>query len=267
MVHEEQFTPEEQALVDRLHSSPQPRLRLGAFETIQQRIFQEMEGALPPARTPASLVTPKAIVVAIAVVIIIVIVIMVVRNGQPQPSSEVILTPSDTTEPTPVPTGTVAVETTPELIIELTQEPTKEVTASPISEIDEVLSIVEIEGPIESIQANIITIYSFEIELPENDPRITVIQVGDILHVRGHHSHDRGALVIVALVFDFVDIDVIVFEGQVWRDTLSCALAPPAWADTLAVHWHGRCDPIITVPGVPAGCKITGMGGIKCSNR
>jgi hypothetical protein len=150
---------------------------------------------------------------------------------------------------------------------EVTPEP--EATEEP-DEVDVNITIV-IEGPVQTIVTNIITIYNIEIELPENDPRITVVQVGDMMRVRGHHKghhrHDRGALIIVALVFDFVDIDVIVFEGQVWRDTLICAIAPPVWADALAVHWHGRCDAIIIVPGVPAGCKITGMGGIKCSNK
>lgn len=156
---------------------------------------------------------------------------------------------------------------------EATEEP--EVTAEPesseVSEDDDVEITIVIEGPVESVEANIITIYSFEIELAHDDPRITYIQVGDVLHIKGHHkghrrSH-RGPIVIVAVFFDFVGVDVVVFQGQVWRDYGDCGITPPVWASDLAIHWNDRCIVIYTSPAVPAGCKITGMGGIKCSGR
>ncbi|MFC1961110.1 hypothetical protein ACFLYO_10410, partial [Chloroflexota bacterium] len=155
---------------------------------------------------------------------------------------------------------------------EPTPEPSPEPEVVENPDINMDITIV-IEGPVETVAANMVTIYGFEVELPESDPRIMYVQVGDKLRVRGHHKgqhhHLRNAI-IVAIVFDFVDIDMIVFDNQVWRDPLTCVLAPPAWADELAVHWHGRCDTtIIIVPsgggGVPSNCKVTGMGGIKCS--
>lgn len=155
---------------------------------------------------------------------------------------------------------------------EATEEP--KVTPEPDEPDDGDVDItIVIEGPVESIELHVITIYNFTIELPENDPRITVIQIGDRLRIKGHHRwhrhhlHDlQGTLVIVAIMFDFTDIDVILVDGQIWRDSITCAVVPPDWAYSLAVHWQSRCD-IVIIPGVPVGCKVTGMGGIKCSGR
>lgn len=153
-------------------------------------------------------------------------------------------------------------EATPEVTPEMT--PAVEVTP-------EVVSIninIVIEGPVEAINVNVVTIYGLEIELDTHDIRTTVVQIGDRMHVRGHRRHrTRGPLVIVAVFYEFVGVDVIVVDGQLWRDYGDCAVIPPVWADSFTIHWHGRCDVIIINPGVPAGCRVTGMGGIKCTRR
>lgn len=152
---------------------------------------------------------------------------------------------------------------------ELTPVPTLEMTPSPeaTSESDDLGITIVIEGPVQSITVNVINIYGIEIELDAQDIRTNVIQVGDVLRIRGHHRHaERGPIVVVAVSYIFINVDVIVIDGQLWRDYGDCAVLPPVWADGLALHWHNRCD-VIIVPVVPAGCRVTGMGGVKCSNR
>ena len=177
---------------------------------------------------------------------------------------------TDEPEATEVPDAEATDEPEPEA----TDEPGPEATEEPD---DDGFSItIVIEGPVKSIEANIITIYNFEIELAEDDPRITYIQIGDVMHIKGHrkghHKSSRqssyGSLVIIAIFFDFVDIDVIVVDGLVWRDSLSCNAGPPPWANGLALGWHARCDVIVApVVIVPSGGKSSGMKKSKKSKK
>ncbi len=96
--------------------------------------------------------------------------------------------------------------------------------------------IIIIEGPVRAINANIIVIYDFEIELSPDDPLLVIIQVGDLIRVEGAFS--GSVIVVITLVF--VDVDVVVENGAVWRDSGDCANPPPPWAP--AVGWRARCE-------------------------
>lgn len=72
----------------------------------------------------------------------------------------------------------------PEATPEATPETTPEVTATVTPTPDPDLTVV-IEGPVINIINNIITIYNFDVEVENNHPILTIIDIGDIIHVEG----------------------------------------------------------------------------------
>ena len=103
---------------------------------------------------------------------------------------------------------------------------------------DEEGVVIVIEGPVTAIVGNQITIFNFNIIVAEDDPMLTVIQIGDVIHIEGDWDDDSP--VIIAIIIIFVDVDVFVFDGQVWRDPGNCAGGPPPWAP--ANGWRRRCE-------------------------
>jgi hypothetical protein len=130
-------------------------------------------------------------------------------------------------------------EETPEATVEGTPEATPEST--PRSDGLEITIIIE--GPVESINANVIVIYGFNIEVDENDPLLLIIEVGDVVRIEGNIGPSTGTtIVIIAVVIIIVDVDVVIGDdGVVWRDHGNCDNPPPPWAP--AHGWHRRCDP------------------------
>jgi hypothetical protein len=135
------------------------------------------------------------------------------------------------------------VEETPEATVEGTPEATPEITPEATLDNDGLEITIIIEGPVESINANIIVIYGFNIEVDENDPLLVVIQVGDVVRIEGNIGPSTGTtIVIIAVVIIIVDVDVVIGDdGAVWRDHGNCDNPPPPWAP--AHGWHRRCDP------------------------
>ena len=101
--------------------------------------------------------------------------------------------------------------------------------------------IIIIEGPIEEIDVNIITIFDIDIEVDVNDPILRNIRIGDVIRVEGDMTGDGTTIVIIAVTIVIVDIDIVVVGAP--------------------------SGPIF----VPHGCKITGIGNnnprLKCSNK
>ncbi|MCC6613037.1 MAG: hypothetical protein IT320_06130 [Anaerolineae bacterium] len=153
----------------------------------------------------------------------------------------IIIAPPDAT---PVPTATA----TPTL--EPTPGPTP--TATPVNSGS---VVVVIEGPVEAININVITIYNINIVVNADDPVLTVIQIGDIVRVEGEFvgedddltqwvrldSDTQINITIIAITIVVVDIDVNVGDdGVVWRDPGNCGNPPPPWAP--AHGWRRRCE-------------------------
>ena len=137
-----------------------------------------------------------------------------------------------TTPPTATPTATSTA--TP------TATPTGTLTVTPAATPGLPITII-IEGPVETINVNIITIYDIDIEIDINDPILTVIQIGDIVRVEGDTVVDADTLIIIAITVVIVDVDVIVnVDGDVWRDSGDCSNGPPPWAP--AHGWRRRCE-------------------------
>jgi uncharacterized repeat protein (TIGR01451 family) len=128
--------------------------------------------------------------------------------------------------------------------------------------------IIVIDGPVEAIDGNVIIIFGQEIILDPDDPRLGVIQIGDIIRIEGVDD----STILIAIIFVFTDVEVFInADGIVWRDDGSCGNPPPPWAP--AWGWRGRCEgsTVIIIGGgtLPPGCKYTGFGNgnirIKCS--
>ena len=72
-----------------------------------------------------------------------------------------------------------------------------------------------VEGPVQAINANIITIFDIDIEVNVNDPILTVIQVGDVVHVEGDTVIGGNTVIIVAVTVVIVNVDVDVVNVDV----------------------------------------------------
>lgn len=140
-----------------------------------------------------------------------------------------------TLTPTPIATivGTPQATLTPVPTVEVTPESTAQ-PGAPV--------IIVIEGPVQAINVNIITIYNINIQLTDNDPNLKIIQVGDVVRIEGtpQTNTGTGTIVIVAITVVVVNVEVDTSTGQVWRDDKSCANPPPPWAP--ANGWRRRCQ-------------------------
>ena len=105
--------------------------------------------------------------------------------------------PEATDEPSP--------ETTPEPEVTPDVEATAEVTAEPTDDND----IIIIEGPVDSISINVITIFGIEIEVDPDDPILTQIEIGEIIRIEGIGDFKDGVLVIVSVNITVVNIVII----------------------------------------------------------
>lgn len=114
---------------------------------------------------------------------------------------------------------------------------TATMTALPTAE--QTMQVVRvIEGPVSNIQGNMITIYDQDIQLEQNDSRLSVMQLGDVLRVET--SQDNQS--IVALNITFVNVIVVVnASGQIWRGD-DCSSPPPEWVDVDTNSWFMQCN-------------------------
>lgn len=142
-------------------------------------------------------------------------------------------------------------EVTPELTPEVTQEP----SATPVpDDDDDDKPIIVVYGPVVAININVVTVYNIDIELDDDDPVLTVIQIGDIIRVEGEYrddddddnddddGNDDSPIVIVNIVnITFINVTVIIIDGQVWRDPGDCSGLPEWINDDDAVEYLVRC--------------------------
>lgn len=113
------------------------------------------------------------------------------------------------------------------------------VTPSPDDDDDGIRIIIE--GPVQSININIITIYDIDIIVAPDDPILTVIKIGDVIRIEGDRVEQGTTIVIIAVTVILVNVDVVINDnGSVWRDNDSCGNPPPSWAP--ANGWRRRCE-------------------------
>jgi len=126
-------------------------------------------------------------------------------------------------------------------------------TATSSSPASSPTALLTIEGPVASIENNLLTIAGIAVQLAPDDPLLPVIQVGDVLHVEGTPQTGENGLIVMATTVRVVNSDVFTNDsGQVWRDNGRCDNPPPTWAP--AYGWHRRC------PGNTGGDPGNGNG-------
>lgn len=238
---DESFSPDELALIERLQSAPQPALRPAAFDAIRARMLDAIDTPVPaPQPTPRLLFSaPVIITIIILVAAATIALILIVSQplvAEPTPPAATLTAVPSTSAPVIVPTlAPTASPVTPEITPEATQE----------------VSIV-IEGPVETINSNLITIFGNTVEIQPTDPLLNVIQVGDVLRVEGDLVTRGNVQVLIAITIIYVEVEVNVNPqtSEIWRDDGSCNNPPPDWAP--ANGWRRRC-------GQPEG-QDQGMG-------
>jgi len=266
-VNDPEFTSQEQELIERLANAPQPSLNPAAFEMIRARMLDAMDAPqldssprLPGRPTPINI----PLIAALAAVLIVGVgIILLVANPPNQPTTITPLTAVPTAIPTftPIPpTSTLLPEivatvvpspTVIQIVTDDPAEPTSEVTViSPSTATLEPVIIVE--GPVEAIEENIVTIYGIDIVLNPDDPLLAVIQVGDVLYIEADYAEDETQIVAVTAEPVGDEVEVNPETGESWRDNGNCDNPPPPWAP--ANGWRRRCE------AAPADANPPGQG-------
>lgn len=135
--------------------------------------------------------------------------------------------------------------------------------------------IIVVEGPVQQINVNVITIYNLDIALERDAPALTVIRIGDVVRVEGvlpGDDDDDGdgsqvnlpTTVIIAVNITFISVDVIVVDGIIWRDSGDCTNAPSVAVQDAGggTEWLIRCNrPQASGGGNSGGGSRSGGGG------
>jgi hypothetical protein len=225
------FNTDEQLLIQRLQSAPQPMLSPRAFDAIQARLMDALDNPIPaPTNTAIILSVPAIVAIVIGAITIGVIITLLVLNLQVNPPptptpthTPTIITPSPTraVTNTPTPSATVALTNTPNvtqtpLVVTTTTTPSTQATSAPI---------IVIEGNIERIEGNIITIYGIPITIDSDDSILTVIQVGDTIRIEGDYVDNVLVVIQIVILTDRIAIEPT--TGATWVDSGTCANPPP----------------------------------------
>jgi hypothetical protein len=216
----------------RLANAPHPQLSPRSVARIQAQVLDAHRRQTRPAQPRPPRWTWLLAMSAAAILIVVTASLVArVRNLQ---GSGVPLIPSSLT---PISSATQINPTAMPSVSTAASNTTGTSTAPIISP----TAAITLEGSVQTIDANLITISGIAIQLDPNDPLLTVLQVGDDLHVEGTPQQGANGLVIIASSARLVNSDVFNNgDGQVWRDNGNCNNPPPAWAP--AYGWHRRCD-------------------------
>ncbi|MGB1285289.1 MAG: hypothetical protein ACPG7F_02050 [Aggregatilineales bacterium] len=165
-----------------------------------------------------------------------VVIITVLPDDDTQPT---VAPPSPTTVNATVPpaTATDVVPSPQPTIIQATVPPVPPtMTMTPVNDGSGDVIIV-LEGPVQTINVNVVTIYNITIELAQNDPILVDIVTGDILRVVGRARFSGFNIVVFSVTtVNIVNVNYIFINPGVGG-------------------------------GIPSGCKVTKKGKIKCSKK
>lgn len=244
---QDQFTPEEQAIIDRLRDAPQPRLSQRTIDAIQQKMLVEMTNpALPVSPDTGSTLFTMANFALTAAAAVFIVVIGLVVVGQmrddadvaaPLPETHIAAqhtnTPTSTATAISTPSPTVTLE---DVLPTLTEAP---VIAATFTELSPDIStatvetpivavsspvpdaspepIIVVEGLVQRLDEDTVTIYGIDFEVASGHPMLNLIDVGDTLRIEGVLD-ERGALIasVIDNLTDAVDaVATVGIEGPV----------------------------------------------------
>ncbi|MBC8098699.1 MAG: hypothetical protein H7Y11_04610 [Armatimonadetes bacterium] len=257
-MNDSEFTPQEQALINRLANAPQPKLSPDAFAAIQVRLLAALD--TPP---PSPLNAAVPLLTAVIVVVSVVAGVVFFSNRPPeivptatpaptltatptaQPSATPTSTATHTSTPvvtmtaaasathTPLPTTTATPTLTATHTVEPTRTATMESTPTPTLE-----PVLVVEGEIQTITGNLLTVYNISITLAPDDPLLDALQIGDLVRIEAAYSGGMMLAISVTVVDNTVTVNPE--TGAVWRDEGNCNNPPPPWAP--ANGWRRRCE-------------------------
>src|SRR5262249_38962169 len=127
------------------------------------------------------------------------------NSGQMTPNC--VPTPTNTPTPGPSPTPTN------------TPTPGPASTQTPTSTSPTAVTII-VEGPVQAINVNIITIYNININVNPQDTVLTHVHIGDFVRVEGNTVAGTTVLVVQAINIFVVNVNTIVTNNNVivWTD-------------------------------------------------
>jgi hypothetical protein len=269
---EEHFSQAELQLIERLRRAPQKRVRPALQDAILQRMLDVLDNPPPPA---PSLPVPQAVLIAVVVGIAVVAGILL-YTAQPLPvlpahtatptqtatathtaTPTQTATATHTATPTQTATATHTATPTQTATATHTATPTQTATGTPVPTGTAITASVIIEGPIEAISANVLTIYGFEVIVNADDALLAELQPGDTVRVEA--TRDETGVLVAVTITALADTLAISPDGEsVWRDTGNCDNPPPPWAP--AVGWRRRCEGGSGVPPAPQQGSRPGQG-------
>jgi uncharacterized membrane protein YgcG len=128
---------------------------------------------------------------------------------------------------------------------------------------------ISIQGPVQTIDGNLITIFDITVRLQPNDPVLATLRIGDTLRVEGQYVPALQTVIAVEVTRVIAttsesatpgtpgnaesnpnpnssnpETNVNPSSGEVWVDTGDCSNPPPPWAP--ANGWRRRCESIDT---------------------
>lgn len=173
------------------------------------------------------------------------------RQGQTVSATIVVITdfgdpatPEATEVPDDMPEATAEPTVTPET----TEEPDTPVTTEEPDDGSVVInnnisieSYIVIEGPVEAISVDFITIFDIDIKVDPSDPVLTQIRIGDTIRVEGESDFNNGTIVIVAVNITIVQTTIIVI--------------------------HNPSPGVVYIPSLPPNCKRTKKGKVTCKQK
>ncbi|MGB7339489.1 MAG: hypothetical protein WBC91_11410 [Phototrophicaceae bacterium] len=134
-------------------------------------------------------------------------------------------------------TQVIVVESTQAEATEVVVVASTQVAQNPDINTDEPLIVVE--GPVQSITINTITIFDIDIQVDPADPILTQIRIGDTIRIEGVSSIDSNIIIIVAVNITIIETSIIIFNNN---------------------------TTVYIVPGIPANCRVKKSGKITCKN-
>jgi len=144
----------------------------------------------------------------------------------------------DTQPPTPVPSIVPTQDTQPPatepppVATEDTQPPVVDTDSPPI---------IVIEGPVQAISVNFITIFDIDIQVDASDPVLTQIRIGDTVRVVGESDFSNNTIVIVAVNITIVQTTIIIIQNP--------------------------SPGVVYIPSLPPSCKRTKKGKVTCKQK
>ncbi|MEZ4670282.1 MAG: hypothetical protein R3E39_20440 [Anaerolineae bacterium] len=240
----DQFTPEEIDVIQQLRNDIRPMLKPHMVDAIRLELLSEMDRVFPASEQPPP-TSPKVApvgVIAVIVIIIAIVIVAIIASAPKQPVTQTTPSlPALVIPPTLTPIPEVnSASATKEFTPEVSHTPTvmsasPEVVLPSASAAATGDAILIIDGPVEQINDNVVTIFNISILVDEASPILTEISIGDILHVEGHATTREGELIIVAINVTIINVTTI---------------SPP---------------PVNQAP--PSNCKVSKNGHIKCDKH